>query len=239
MVVVYGQLLSSTIPTLGGLVCGKVMFGYIVFYGFMMDWFRVLLAIVDITIVILFALFYVVVVSLSVKVIIVSVLFVRGSIVVVSCFSVRQTRLAGKYISQNCAIVSTCTTRIQYGEIGARCVKLVQDMQNLFIGQSTFNSDISNWDVSSVIIMDGIFYGASSFNSNISRWNVGRVTTMKSMFYGASSFNQNLCPWGPQLPSDFDYGYWAANMFSSSGCLDKNTPSATTGPWCAVTTCPA
>jgi hypothetical protein len=54
----------------------------------MMDWFRVLLAIVDITIVILFALFYVVVVSLSVKVIIVGVIFVRGSIVVVSCFSV-------------------------------------------------------------------------------------------------------------------------------------------------------
>jgi hypothetical protein len=43
-------------------------------------------------------LFYVVVVSLSVKVIIVGVIFVRGSIVVVSCFSVRQTRLAGKYI---------------------------------------------------------------------------------------------------------------------------------------------
>ena len=92
MVVVYGQLLSSTIPTLEELVCGKVMFGYIVFYGFMMDWFRFLLA----TIVILFALFYVVVVSLSVKVIIVGVIFVRGSIVVVSCFSVRQTRLAGK-----------------------------------------------------------------------------------------------------------------------------------------------
>ena len=73
------------------IVCGKVMFGYIVFYGFMLDWFRFLLAIVDITIVILFALFYVVVVSLSVKVII--VIFVRGSIVVVSCFSVRQTRL--------------------------------------------------------------------------------------------------------------------------------------------------
>ena len=94
MVVVYGQLLSSTIPTLEKLVCGKVMFGYIVFNGFMMDWFRFLLA----TIVILFALFYVVVVSLSVKVIIVGVIFVRGSIVVVSCFSVRQTRLAGKYL---------------------------------------------------------------------------------------------------------------------------------------------
>ena len=92
-VVVYGQLLSSTITTLGGLVCGKVMFGYMVFYGFMMDWFRFLLAIVNITIVILFVLFYVVVMALFVKVI---VIFVRGSIVVVSCFSVRQTRLAGK-----------------------------------------------------------------------------------------------------------------------------------------------
>ena len=51
------------------------MFGYIVFYGFMMDWFRFLLAIVNITIVILFALFYVVVVALFVNVSVMVVVF--------------------------------------------------------------------------------------------------------------------------------------------------------------------
>ena len=54
-------------------------------------------------------------------------------------------------------------------------------------------------------------------------------------FGGASSFNQNLCPWGPKLPSNFAYGTYAAGMFDSSGCTNKNRPTGPTGPWCAVT----
>ena len=53
--------------------------------------------------------------------------------------------------------------------------------------------------------MASMFDGASSFNSDISNWEVSSVKTMDFMFFGASSFNQNLCPWGPKLPLDFDF----------------------------------
>jgi surface protein len=113
----------------------------------------------------------------------------------------------------------------------------VTDMGYMFDGASSFNSDISNWDVSSVTNMGGMFYGASSFNSNISNWNISSVTDMYGMFYGASSFNQILCPWGPKLPSNFNYGN-AEDMFSGTRCANTNSPTGPTGPWCAVTTCP-
>ena len=89
--------------------------------------------------------------------------------------------------------------------------------------------------------MDGMFYGARNFNINISSWDVARVTNMESMFEFASEFNQNLCPWGPKLPLNFDYVYNAGFMFDGSGCLNKTSPTGSTGPgpWCAVTNCPA
>jgi len=65
------------------------------------------------------------------------------------------------------------------------------------------------------------------------------VIYMQFMFYQATSFNKNLCPWGPKLPLDFNYANGAVNMFASSGCLNKNSPTGPTGPWCAVTTCTA
>ena len=55
-------------------------------------------------------------------------------------------------------------------------MKLVTSMSNLFNGLSSFNSDISNWNVSSVTDMYGMFVGASSFNSDISNWDVSSVT---------------------------------------------------------------
>jgi len=87
--------------------------------------------------------------------------------------------------------------------------------------------------------MAGMFYGASIFNSNISNWDVARVSFINVMFNSASSFNQNLCPWGPKLPSNLNYAIRAEDMFASSGCLNKNSPTGRTGPWCAVTTCTA
>jgi surface protein len=120
-------------------------------------------------------------------------------------------------------------------------VSSVTDMYGMFYGAASFNSDISRWDVSSVTNMYIMFNGAASFNSDVSNWNLGHVTDMYymyDMFGYASSFNQNLCPWGPKLPSTFNYGN-AYSMFSRSGCLNKSSPSGRTGPWCAVTNCTA
>jgi surface protein len=203
------------------------------------------------------------------------------------CFPDRATlKIAvDKYISEGCETNPSCATRSQYGLIGTWCVKHVTDMHQLFFGKSSFNSDISNWDVGAVTNMQQMFmltnfnsdisnwdvsavtnmldmFLASSFNSNISNWNVGHVTNMQSMFGGATSFNsdisnwnvssvtdmwgmfktatrfnQNLCPWGSKLPSNFNYASHTTDMFTSSGCANKNSPTGHTGPWCAVTNC--
>ncbi|MDD5077322.1 MAG: BspA family leucine-rich repeat surface protein, partial [Sphaerochaetaceae bacterium] len=43
---------------------------------------------------------------------------------------------------------------------------------------SSFNQDISGWDVGNATDMSFMFYGASSFNQDISGWDVGNVTDM-------------------------------------------------------------
>lgn len=50
-------------------------------------------------------------------------------------------------------------------------------MRQMFSYLSSFNSDISDWDVSNVTNMDMMFQYAYSFNSDLSDWDVSKVTT--------------------------------------------------------------
>jgi surface protein len=43
--------------------------------------------------------------------------------------------------------------------------------------------------------MSGMFQHATSFNQDISMWNVKNVKDMRSMFCKAKSFNQDLTKW--------------------------------------------
>ena len=65
----------------------------------------------------------------------------------------------------------------------------------MFSYASTFNQDLSKWDVSAVTNMRSMFYLASTFNQDLSKWDVSAVTNMESMFSDASSFNQDLSKW--------------------------------------------
>ena len=65
----------------------------------------------------------------------------------------------------------------------------------MFHSASSFNGDISDWDVSSVTDMRNMFAHATSFNQPLDSWNVSSVTTMYAMFSGARSFNQPLNSW--------------------------------------------
>jgi surface protein len=92
-----------------------------------------------------------------------------------------------------------------YGHISTWDTSSITSMERLFCsryntfyywcgqGCSSFNDDISSWDVSQVTDMGGMFEDASSFNQDISSWDVSQVTSMYGMFMYASSFNQNLC----------------------------------------------
>ena len=46
--------------------------------------------------------------------------------------------------------------------------------------------------MSNVTNMEGMFNEASSFNQDISNWDVSKVTYMRQMFKKASSFNQPI-----------------------------------------------
>jgi surface protein len=69
----------------------------------------------------------------------------------------------------------------------------------MFYKATTFNQDISKWNVASVTSFSisgyGMFNGASAFNQNIATWNVASVTDMWGMFYGATAFNANIGSW--------------------------------------------
>jgi surface protein len=64
----------------------------------------------------------------------------------------------------------------------------------MFNNASSFNGDISSWDVSNVTNMSDMFFQATSFNGDISNWDVSNVTNMSEMFQYANSISEeNKC----------------------------------------------
>ena len=68
------------------------------------------------------------------------------------------------------------------------------DLSGLFYNASTFNQDISGWDVSNVTDLSYTFTSAVSFNQPLDQWDVSNVTDMTSTF-GNTIFNQPLNTW--------------------------------------------
>ena len=87
-------------------------------------------------------------------------------------------------------------------------------MKVMFSGASTFNQDLSKWDVSAVTDMEHMFYGAKAFNQDVSKWDVSKVTDMKFMFYGASAFNQDLSKWDVSAVTNMRFMFYAASAFN-------------------------
>ena len=87
-------------------------------------------------------------------------------------------------------------------------------MVGMFNGATSFNGDISRWDVSSVTLMWGMFDGAQSLNIDISKWDVSGVIDMKSMFRFATSFNGDISKWDVSSVTDMSLMFYGATSFN-------------------------
>ena len=95
------------------------------------------------------------------------------------------------------------------------CTSLVTETTNLFQNNSTFNDDISSWDMSGVVNMMRMFDGASGFNQNINSWDVSGVYYFTDIFRGANAFNQPLDQW------DMSSALWTNGMFSGASAFNQ------------------
>ena len=102
------------------------------------------------------------------------------------------------------------------GDISGWNVSGVTDMSNMFNGAGSFNQPLNDWEVSGVTDMDWMFEDADAFNQNISGWNVSAVTDMSNMFNGAGSFNQPLNDWEVSGVTDMSYMFFSADVFNQN-----------------------
>ena len=81
------------------------------------------------------------------------------------------------------------------GDLSGWDVSQVTDMSRMFFGCTSFNRDLSNWDVSQVTDMGGMFLCCTSFNGDLSKWDVSKVVGMSGMFSRCTAFNGDLSKW--------------------------------------------
>ena len=93
-------------------------------------------------------------------------------------------------------------------------VSSVTCMSYMFSGASSFNQDVSEWDVSNVTLMSYMFSGTSSFNQDVSEWGVSNVACMSHMFSGASSFNQDVSGWDVSKVANMSHMFYGASSFN-------------------------
>ena len=89
---------------------------------------------------------------------------------------------------------------------------------DVYKGTASFNSDISNWDVSGVTNMASMFHGATSFNIDVSRWDVSRVNNMARMFMGATLFNADISKWDVSSVTNMENMFHGAKAFTRQLC---------------------
>ena len=96
----------------------------------------------------------------------------------------------------------------------------------IIIFATSFNQDIGNWSVSSVIDMNGMFIIATSFNQDIGGWDVSSVIDMDVMFRYAtlSTYNYDslLIGWS-QLTLKNGVSFHAGNSQYSSDAAAART----------------
>jgi len=111
--------------------------------------------------------------------------------------------------------------------IGEWDVSQVQDFTGMFAQSSSttsFNNDISGWNMSSATKLNSMFQYNKSFNQPIGNWErvgstLANVTDMTNMFYTEWAFDQNIGNWN------------VSNVLSFAGFMTAKTISTGFAPY--------
>ena len=82
------------------------------------------------------------------------------------------------------------------GDLSAWDMSKVESMWDMFKDAEFNNASIANWDLSSMDNMETMFGGKNcKFNQDISSWDVSNVVNMQNLFKENQVFNQDLSGW--------------------------------------------
>ena len=99
----------------------------------------------------------------------------------------------------------------------------VRNTSDMFSQATSFNQDISSWNVSSVTNMSQMFYIAPAFNNGGVALNgtfastTSNVRNMNTMFGSAIAFNQDISGWNVSSVTDMDTMFSGAQAFNNGG----------------------
>ena len=90
----------------------------------------------------------------------------------------------------------------------------------VFDAAAVFNSDVAEWDTSSVINMQSMFQSAIVFNSDIAKWSTSRVTNMEYMLRRTFAFNSDVSVWDTASATNMyrSMCYVPVSLFTLSVC---------------------
>ena len=93
----------------------------------------------------------------------------------------------------------------------------VTNTSAMLAGSEVFDGDVSAWDTAEVIDMSFAFAGASTFNESLVGygWDTSAVTDMVGMFYNASAFNQDLNHFDMASVANTSYMFSYATTFNN------------------------
>ena len=99
-------------------------------------------------------------------------------------------------------------------EIATSCTSGITDMSTMLMSRTSFNEDISSWDVSNVTNMDSLFFDVRSFDQPLAYWDVSQVTSMYKTFFYALDFNQSIDSWDVSNVTDMSYMFFNAQDYN-------------------------
>ena len=102
------------------------------------------------------------------------------------------------------------------GDISSWDVSTVTNMSEMFALTDSFNQPLDSWDVSAVTNMSRMFWRADSFNQPLDSWDVSAVTNMSGMFVDARAFNQDIPSWNVSSVVDMSEMFVDARAFNGN-----------------------